>query len=142
VFGIWGLVWGWIKRETTEIFLSRWFFAAMVFAFIYPGHQVTDLVWATLPLWVLAVRQFCRVFKIPEEAWVIPLGEGLLAFILLAFAWMSFIAEVNPNPGDSSSQLRIVTLIGSLVLLLLVTLLVAWAGRCAWQPWACCTASQ
>ncbi len=72
-FGIAGVVRGILKRDADTLRLGIWALVALLLALIYPGRQTGDLVWALLPLWVLAAIELARHFDFQSSQ---PLGSG------------------------------------------------------------------
>ena len=72
-FGIAGLVRGSLKRDAGTLLLGIWALLALILALIYPARQTGDLIWALLPLWVLAARELARHFDFHGTQ---PLGIG------------------------------------------------------------------
>ncbi len=94
-FGIGGVVRGWRMREPVVQRLGLWALFAFALALIYPARQTVDLVWALVPLWVLAAWEFQHHLPAVEEkadvgwlAWVYALG----VIALLVVAWLGLIS--------------------------------------------------
>ncbi len=99
VLGIAGGVRGWVTREPVIQRLSLWVFFTLALALIYPARQTVDLVWALVPLWVLAAWEFQHHLPSAEEdtgvrwpALIFALG----VIVLLVLAWMGLIAGKAP----------------------------------------------
>lgn len=94
-FGIVGVVRGWRKGEPVVQRLGLWAFFALALALIYPARQAVDLVWALVPLWVLAAWEFQHHLPGTEGkaetgwlAWV----YALSMIVLLVVAWLGLIS--------------------------------------------------
>jgi hypothetical protein len=132
VLGLWGLAVGLRKRAWMDRFLMIWLAAALVLVIAYPNRAAPQLAWALLPLWALAARQLERWLKIEVgDAFLPALAQGLLAFVLLGFAWMNLQASFVSVQTSSSPELRIIATLGAIVLLILTSLLmgVGWSWK-------------
>jgi hypothetical protein len=121
-----GLVGAFIVRSRFDRFLIFWFFSALVFVVIYPGRQAPDMIWALLPLWVLAARQAARFVQLIRSDLMAFSGQLALVFVLLIFTWLTFVVLSNQQVSSDTGQFRWLTIIGSLLLMLVVAILIAW----------------
>jgi hypothetical protein len=121
-----GLVGAFIGRSRFDRFLIFWFFSALVFVLIYPGRQAPDMIWALLPLWVLAARQAARFVQLIRSDLMAFSGQLALVFVLLIFTWLTFVLLSNQQVSSDTGQFRWLTIIGSLLLMLVVAILIAW----------------
>jgi hypothetical protein len=94
-FGIAGAVRGWGMREPVSQRLSLWACLALLLALIYPARQTVDLVWALVPLWVLAAWELQHHLPAAEED-AAARGPALVfaagVTVLLGVAWLGLIA--------------------------------------------------
>jgi hypothetical protein len=121
-----GLVGAFIVRSRMDRFLIFWFFSALVFVLIYPSRQAPDMIWALLPLWVLAARQAARFVQLVRSDLMAFSGQLALVFVLLIFTWLTFVLLSNQQVSSDTGQFRWLTIIGSLLLMLVVAILIAW----------------
>jgi len=56
-----------LKQDTLSLRLAIWALVALLLALVYPGKQTGDLVWALLPLWVLAALELGPSFRFCRE---------------------------------------------------------------------------
>jgi hypothetical protein len=99
IFGTAGIV-RWVFNSIVDhkvdrnplIPISIWIFAAMLILSLYPGRQVSDLVWVSVPLWAAASIELSRY--IPDRkihpASIILAG---FVFILCALFWNALITS-------------------------------------------------
>jgi hypothetical protein len=124
-FGIWGGIMGGMKRNPIDRYLLAWAMAALLLSLVYPGRQVADLVWVTLPLWALSARQMTRLVKLPLYDRLPTLGQALLSVLLLSF--LSMTISTMSNRYDPGRQIEYMLRIGgSLVMVVASTGLIAW----------------
>jgi hypothetical protein len=121
-----GLVGAFIGRSRFDRFFVFWFFSALILVLIYPGRQAPDMIWALLPLWVLAARQAARYIQLIRSDLMAFAGQLALVFVLLIFTWLTFVLLSNQQVSSDTGQFRWLTIIGSLLLMLVVAILIAW----------------
>ncbi|GAP17662.1 hypothetical protein ADN01_00740 [Levilinea saccharolytica] len=136
-----GLLHGWQRKDALDGLLGRWFAAALVIVLIYPARQVTDWVWVTVPLWALAAREVCRLFEGEDEHGLISIGQAVLGFTLMGFAWLNVVGlnlvqepEVTVPGGLTSlspTTLRTLSIVISFVLFVVISIMigVGWSRR-------------
>jgi hypothetical protein len=93
---------------------------------IYPGRQAPDLVWALVPLWALAARQMVRFIQLIRSDPLAFAGQLALVFVLLIFGWLNIVIVSQQPAGTQIDASRWLTLIGSVLLMLVVAVLIAW----------------
>jgi hypothetical protein len=129
IFGLAGLVRGWLEKDPLTPALGIWLGVAFALALAAPGRQVTDLGWALLPLWALAARELSRlpgdITRINGEV----IGAAGLTLAILVFAWLD-LASITAGLDANTLSLRLVLFFGALALLGLSLLLVALG----WSP--------
>lgn len=130
VFGILAGIRAWRRADSIPCWLTLWFAAALLLAIWYPGRQAADLVWAILPLWVLAAMEIGRHFHIYEWDRLPASGQALLIVILLALAWINLAGVSLISADPEVAQLRWAVIAGSLALGGVSTALVALG----WSP--------
>lgn len=127
-----------VRKETDPLtgFLGRWLLVALALALAYPTRTVFDLVWLALPMWTLAALELARLFKLPEADVALPaFGSMLLVILLLVFAWMNASGLSHPLAGNVDNTLRIASLIGAAVLLVVVAVLVSLGWTVSTARW-------
>ena len=114
IFGLTGIVRGWVSGSWRAVRLSLWALVALLLALFYPGRQVADLIWVLLPLSALAALELARHLDWGTEERAEVAGSiGLVAFVLMA-AWMS-LATIAQNPLDPANTIGLpVALFGKL----------------------------
>lgn len=126
LFGIAGIWRGLVKRDTTSIALSLWAATALILAIIYPARQVSDLIWAALPLWVLSAKEINHHLRLPTYDRNETFGVFALTITLLSFAWINLAgAGILPGNTELTSD-RLILLGGSVALLILSLSLIAF----------------
>jgi hypothetical protein len=124
IFGIAGAVHAILKRDNDGIRLGIWALAALLLALIYPAKQTGDLVWALLPLWILAARELGNHFDFAgKNIWEVA-GSGAVLVVFLVFGWLNLASITNMDLGSDQAHTRLWLLAAVVLLIVLSTLLV------------------
>lgn len=138
IFGLIGLFSGLFKKDSSDKFYCYWWLAAMLLVLIYPDVHPDQLVWSMLPLIVLAAKQILRMVPDFSSMPVVKIGFSLMLMVLVVFAVLSFFWLLqNTFPGTADEQLRTVSMVGAIALIILVSACLAWGwGRSSlWAGW-------
>jgi hypothetical protein len=125
VFAIISSIRGWYQRDNTSRWLSIWIFVLLLSSLLYPGRQVSDLVWVLTPLWVLAAAEFLRYLKAPQFSIPAICLAGAVIVLSILFWLMSL------NPAPITETWVILAAIPSLILLVTVMVGLGWAWEAA-----------
>jgi hypothetical protein len=109
--------------------LSIWAVVALLLALAYPAKQMGDLVWAILPLWILAACELGRHLDFERsQAWPVA-GLITLVFSLLVFAWLELAALTTVDLSADTERVRwlLVVMIALLIGLALLISGVGWS---------------
>jgi len=133
VFGIWGSLRGILNRNKIDMFLFVWWAFGLVFILLYPGGTPADLIWVTLPLWVLSVRVVCAAWQFPAHSRLVVGMTTVLVVAISAFMLLMLRSLVNPILQQTEQVNYLIALIGGVVLLVAITLLVnfGWSEEVA-----------
>ena len=132
-FGIAGAVRGILKKDAAALRLSLWALAALLVALAYPAKQTGDLLWAVLPLWVLAASEIGNHFDFEGRSrWGVA-GVFLLVLTLLVFAWLQLAQATRMDLTASDTRIRLLLIPAVLLLAGLSVLLVGsgWSAAVA-----------
>ncbi|MCS7247560.1 MAG: hypothetical protein NZ840_04885 [Anaerolineales bacterium] len=115
--------------------LALWLGVALLLAIVYPGRQMGNLVWAILPLWILAAQEITRWVETLEQPWWATLILGGVTFVLLALFWLQLAAYSSLAAYGIADWLRFAGVFSSLALIALSVWLaeMVWSPRLAWQ---------
>jgi hypothetical protein len=105
-------------------FVVFWFVFSLLLWVIYPAHQVHDLVWVLVPLWILAAVELSRYLPDQDGFWVSLAQAGVL-LVLLALFWLTLAGLAQAPLTSPGLGLRYSILGGILVLSVLTTGLVS-----------------
>ena len=147
VLAVMSLIRGIMKRDSLVMSLGLWLIISLVIAMIYPSRQVADLVWALLPLWLLATLEFVRYINpVKDDVWE-TLAMTALTIAILIFTLFNFLT-ISISPTDMTAVARTVgaisltngqvywsVVVGSLLLLAASVALVGygWSMNVAFQ---------
>ncbi len=130
-----GLLRGIYKKDELTISLGVWLAAALVLCLAYPSKVVADLAWVIVPILVLAARELSVYFvAIKEGAWE-TIGMAVFTAAILTFAALNYAAIAMTQIDQTATQVRWWVLLGSLGLLVISILMVAfgWSRSTAVQ---------
>jgi hypothetical protein len=139
IFGLLGIVSGWLRRDRLVHFLSLWFAFSLLLSVIYPGRQMGDLVWSLLPLWALAAWELAHLLGgFSGNRWV-PFAQALVVFILLVLFWLNLLGLAGTIIDLQASAMRLGLLAGLLGLIAILSLLVGmgWSWDAARMGFVC-----
>jgi len=127
IFGIAAVVRGIMKRDTATLRLGIWALVALLLALIYPGKQTGDLVWALLPLWVLAAMELGHHFDFAgKNIWEVAAAMVVvLAFVV--FGWLNLASITNMDLSSDLAHTRL-WLMAAVVLLIVLSMLLVGTG--------------
>ena len=121
-----GLVRGIIRRDMLVISLGIWLAVTLVLALAYPSRQVADLAWTLIPLLALAALEVSNhLIPIQDGNWE-TLGMAVFTIAILTFAAINFSSIALTSMDQTALQLRWGILFGSIALLGLSVLMVAY----------------
>jgi hypothetical protein len=126
-FGITGVVRGILKRDAGTIRLGIWALVALLVALIYPGRQTGDLIWALLPLWMLAAIELARHVDLKDSSrWEVA-GTVAVVMAFLIFGWLNLASITTMDWGSDLVRTRL-WLLAAVVLLVVLSLLLVGTG--------------
>lgn len=114
------------ESVSTQAGLLIWAAASLLLTLLYPGRQVSDLVWSIVPLWAVAAVTLAAYLP-QEKPHIMVFLQACLVFILVALFWNTLIApDLIATATIPWSILRLVVLAGILALGVLTSTLVAF----------------
>jgi len=115
--------------------LSVWFFVALLLALVYPARQMSDLVWALLPLWGMAALFLADLLGGFYEQKLVSFGQAAFITVLLVLFWLQLEGLGQALPEGRLDRLRLGMIVAVFVLGGLVTVMVGlgWSHRVTWQ---------
>jgi hypothetical protein len=120
------LVRGILRGDVLTISLGIWLAVALILALAYPSRQVADLIWALIPLLALAALEVSNyLVPIQDGTWE-TLGMAAFTIAILTFVFMNYSSISLVSMEPVALQLRWGILAGSLVLLGLSIVMVAY----------------
>jgi len=126
VFGLWGGLRGIITKSKLDVFLLIWSGLGLIFMLVYPAAETVDMIWVTLPLWILSVRVACMAWRMPEKSrWVMFL-TALLVVVLSAFILFTLRSLVGTSLDQNKRLYAFIALVAALLLLLVIIILVGF----------------
>ncbi len=135
VFGTLSIIQAWRKKDAVSQWLSIWAGVSFLFLLLYPGSQVSSLVWTLIALWGLAGVELARYFKLESAETLPSIGQALLIFLLMALGWLNLVGLGSIGGVVEADQLRWAIIMGTIVLGGVTTLLIGlgWSVKTAQQ---------
>jgi hypothetical protein len=94
---------------------------------LYPGGTAADIIWVTLPLWLLGVRVLVAGWRLPEFFRGIVAATSIFVVVVFAFLFLALRGLLNPALVGQAGQVNfLIAIIGGGVLLVAVVLLVGF----------------
>ncbi len=126
VFGLWGGIRGLLIKSRLDLFLFIWAGLALVFLLVYPASRPADVIWVTLPLWVLSARVAAFAWRKPESARLVAAIGALMVVVVFAFMLLAVRTLVSPNLPQAQQINYLIALVGGVVLVVAVIFLVSY----------------
>jgi hypothetical protein len=126
IFGLWGGIRGILVKSKLDMFLFIWAGFGLIFIILYPAAGPADLIWVTLPLWVLGARVVVFAWRKPETSRLVMTIMAALVVVIFAFMLLALRTLVMPTLTPSQQINYLIALVGGVVLLVAVLLLVSY----------------
>ncbi len=126
IFGVWGSLRAILTKNKLDLFLLIWWAFGCIFLFLYPAADPADMIWVTLPLWVLSARVVTSAWHLPDSSRFIVLVTGLLVVAVSAFILFAVRSLLNQGFAQGEALNTFLALIGGVVLLVVIVLLVSY----------------
>ncbi len=126
ILGVWGSLRAILIKDKVDLFLLVWWVFGCVFLFLYPAGETADMIWVTLPLWVLSIRVVTSALRLPESSRLIVLVTAVLVVAVSAFILFAVRSLLRQSMGQSETLNTFLALMGGVVLLVVIVLLVSY----------------
>jgi 4-amino-4-deoxy-L-arabinose transferase-like glycosyltransferase len=126
IFGLWGGIRGILVKSKLDMFLFLWAGFGLIFIILYPRAGPADLVWVTLPLWILGARVVVFAWRVPETSRLVVTIMAALVVVVFAFMLLALRTLVMPTLTSSEQINYLIALVGGVVLLVAILLLVSY----------------
>lgn len=127
LIGIFGSVRAFFTRRKLDLFLMVWWVVGLVFIILYPAGGSADLIWVTLPLWLLTVRVMYFAWRTPKSHPWVAVVMTIAVIIVMAFMLLAFRGLIRAQSLQVQNWDFLVAIVGGIVLLAAIVLLV-WLG--------------
>jgi hypothetical protein len=117
-------------RDKTDGLLALIWLIALVIVLVYPGRQVADLVWVSVPMWVLGIRFLAQVYSSLTPIRLM-IGEALFAIIILLCAWLNFAAAMSLEFSDPTPHWLSIVFMFFFLGIALILLTWGWGAKVA-----------
>ncbi len=129
LFGVWGGVRGLKSINQFGTLLFAWFLVGLLFLLIIPARDLTQIIWVTVPLYLLSAREIMRHISIENEVRFQSLGVSMLVIAIVAFLWLN-LGKITYNGDPRQLWLAIGGGIGLLAVSAILIFL-GWSGQIA-----------
>ncbi|MBW6465563.1 MAG: hypothetical protein K0B06_03570 [Brevefilum sp.] len=126
LFGLWGGVRGILVKSKLDIFLLCWAGFGLIFIILYPAAGPAELIFVTLPLWVLGARVVVFAWQVPKESRLVAASMAALVVVIFAFMLLAMRSLVLPTLPSSQQINYLIAMVGGVVLLVAILLLVSY----------------
>ncbi len=126
ILGLWGSVRAILVRSKVDLFLAVWWLIGLIFVMLYPAGSAADIVWVTLPLWLLTVRVMFFAWRLPDTSRMITVITTILVVVVFAFMLLAFRGLIGASAVQGQQVNYLLAMIGGVVLLVAVILLVSF----------------
>lgn len=107
------------RMDALDRFLLAWLLVALLLVVIRVGRQPYDLVWAVIPLWVLAGRELAALLERGAESRIVAAAETALVFILLLVSWLNLASILNSGDTRRWLLMPVLLLVGVVATILI-----------------------
>ena len=114
-------------KSKLDIFLTIWWLVGLTFIILYPAGGSAELIWVTLPLWVLTIRVMFFAWRTPGEYRFVMAVTAIAVVIVLAFILLAFRGLINAPFAQGYNWNFLLAIVGGAVLLVAIVVLV-WLG--------------
>jgi predicted membrane-bound mannosyltransferase len=128
VFGFIGALVALRNRDKLNIAASAWAIGGILTMAIYPARQATNLMWAVIPLGLLAASVFVSLIErlAYRKSWLEFIGLACFLLTLMAFTYLSlasYASGVSMISDDGGTGARLLVYLGILILGTVVVIL-------------------
>ena len=133
IFGLIGGFRSWTGSGRAAKLLPFLALFSLLLVIWYPGRQVADLVWVTLPLSILCAIELSRYFYLPTNETKAAFGEMGLALILGLFFYLMLAKAANSDPNSELFRNVLLAAGGVPILFTIATVLISygWSRQAA-----------
>lgn len=126
VFGLWGGIRGILIKSRLDRFLFIWAAVGFSFLMVYPSGGPADLLWVTMPLWILTARVLFFTWRKPHAHWLVVVITAVIVVVASAFMLLALRTLVTPILTRGQQINYLIALLGSGVLMVAIVLLVSY----------------
>jgi hypothetical protein len=124
--GLWGAITGILVKRKLDMFLITWALVGLIFVILYPSGKPADLIWVTLPLWILGARVTSSAWWKPEDSQLVVAITTTAVVVIGAFMMLALRSLVYPALTQSQQVNYLIALLGGVVLVVAVVILVSY----------------
>jgi hypothetical protein len=133
IFGLWGGIRGILVKSKMDMFLLILAAVGFLFLLVYPAGGPADLLWVTIPLWILTARVLFFTWRKPQAHWLVVVITAAIVVVVFAFMLLALRTLVTPTLSREQQINYLIAVVGGVVLMVAIVLLVSygWNERIA-----------
>jgi len=109
-----------------ERFLTLWLILALFHTLIYPGREVLDVVWISIPLFGLAASLLESFLRFDFDQRVGALVYAFVVFTFLAFILQNILALFSPMRVAVNTQPQVIAILAAAFFVIASIILIGW----------------
>ncbi|MFU8827580.1 MAG: hypothetical protein ACNA70_08845, partial [Brevefilum sp.] len=126
IFGLWGGIRGVLIGSKLDMFLLVWALLGLVVITLYPGGGAPEVIWVSLPLWILGARVVSLAWRKPEIYRLVVAITTVMVVVVAAFMALALRTLVSPALAQNQQLNYLIALGGGAVLVVAIILLVSY----------------
>jgi hypothetical protein len=132
LFGCLGFISSWRIGNKFGQIASVWTGMALIPSLALSGRGAIDLIWIVVPLWIGAVIEMVRIYRLVENIWAEYVLAGLTG-VLITLNWLTLIGMIYQVRDQRSILLQLGLFGASLALIILAFIIISseWDRRVA-----------
>lgn len=127
LIGIAASVRAFFTKSKLDLFLMVWWLVGLTFIILYPAGSAADMIWVTLPLWLLTIRLMFFAWRKPRDYRFITAVTAIVVVIVMAFMLLAFRGLIRMSAIQTQNWHFLVAIAGGALLLIAIVVLV-WLG--------------
>lgn len=126
IFGVVGAIRQIKQPIGLERFLTLWLIVSLLHTLIYPGRQVLDLVWISIPLFGLAARLLASFFRFDFDQRTAALVYAIGLFTFLTFIFQNILSLFSPSRVAVNTQPEVIAILAAAFFVIASIILIGW----------------
>ncbi|MDT8897455.1 hypothetical protein QYE77_04185 [Thermanaerothrix sp. 4228-RoL] len=118
---------GWRRMPALAQVATLWLGIGLLVLVVYPGRQISHLVWLLVPVWMLAASTLAQTIEhLAQTDWIKQVVVAAGYFTLVGYLWMNIEGFVPGNLMPQWVWVRWLAILGVILLGIAIGLVVSW----------------